>query len=105
MAFNSETGKAAGKRGGQVTATRYGTEFFAQQGSKGGIKLKITRPPGYFAEIGSKGGKARAAKYANGEIEKAGRPKSDRKRGRPAGSKSKPKPITPSEITDILEGR
>lgn len=46
----------AGRKGGEVTASRYGHEFFRAIGHKGGEKVKQKYGPDFYHEIGKRGG-------------------------------------------------
>ena len=59
--MSTKRGPVAGteqaKRSGQAVREKYGPEFYARIGKKGGETVK-QRGPDYFAEIGRKGGEA-----------------------------------------------
>lgn len=54
----SLTVNEAGKKGGEVTSSRYGHEFYQEIGSKGGETTSSRYGGDYFERIGRKGGKA-----------------------------------------------
>lgn len=59
--MTTKRGPAAGtekaKHGGQAVREKYGPDFYARIGKKGGETVK-QRGPAFFAEIGRKGGEA-----------------------------------------------
>ena len=50
-------GTEEARHGGQAVRAKYGPDFFARIGKKGGETMK-QRGPAYFAEIGRKGGES-----------------------------------------------
>ena len=46
----------AGRKGGEKTRERYGSEFYEEIGKKGGEAVKRTRGPEFYEKIGRKGG-------------------------------------------------
>lgn len=67
-----EAGRRGGRKGGQTTKARYGSEFYRDIGRKGGEAVRDSRGHEFYEEIGRKGGsKVRAlieaGKKARGE--------------------------------------
>jgi general stress protein YciG len=59
MAKKKDTGmttREAGRKGGKMTAQRYGTEFYEEIGRKGGQTVSDKYGPEFYGEIGRKGG-------------------------------------------------
>ena len=65
-------GTEVAKHGGQAVKAKYGPEFFARIGKKGGATMK-QRGPDYFAEIGRKGGEATKQKHGSALYARAGK--------------------------------
>jgi len=67
---SSEAHARAGAVGGRVVRARYGNEYLAEIGAKGGEK--ISRDREHMREIGRKGGNAVALKYGKEHFKKLG---------------------------------
>lgn len=52
-----------GKRGGQATLTRYGSEHYVEMGRRGALHNRALRDTIYFQSLGTLGGRATLAKY------------------------------------------
>lgn len=50
------TVEEAGRKGGEVTASRYGHDFYQAIGHKGGEKVKQKYGPDFYHQIGKRGG-------------------------------------------------
>jgi len=62
FASNPQLAREAGRKGGEIVKTRYGTSFYKQIGRKGGERVKRERGLNFYAEIGRRGGQTRSAR-------------------------------------------
>lgn len=74
----------AGRRGGEATKKRYGSEHYAAIGQKGGEAVRDKYGAEFFSEIGQKGGEAR-----KGELGPEGYSALGREGGRQKGERRK----------------
>jgi hypothetical protein len=65
--------REAGRKGGNTTRDRYGTDFFQEIGAKGGKTVSERYSSDHFREIGRKGGRRVAELIARAKKLDAGR--------------------------------
>ncbi len=56
MPNDGMTTREAGRKGGEATARKHGSDFYREIGRKGGDTVKEKYGPEFYAEIGEKGG-------------------------------------------------
>ena len=65
--------KVAGKRGGDVTKEKYGSEHYARLGEQGGKTTIEKYGSEHYARIGTKGGRTTSARYGKAHYAEIGK--------------------------------
>lgn len=72
-ALNTEGLKYAGKKGGEVVKSEYGTSFYQSIGGRGGHSVKEKYGIQFYRDIGEKGGAVVREKYGSGFYREIGK--------------------------------